>query len=68
MNDNLPIIKICEKCGASFSCNANEIEKCFCYSIILSKEAISKINTEFSNCLCEKCLIHYSEIQNYTSS
>ncbi|MBK6835685.1 MAG: hypothetical protein IPG89_15980 [Bacteroidetes bacterium] len=44
------------------------MEKCFCYSIILSKEAISKINTEFSNCLCEKCLIHYSEIQNYTSS
>lgn len=57
-------VKVCECCGESFICNANDIVNCFCYTIPLNQSTLNKIREKHSNCLCEKCLMKLSEQKN----
>ncbi len=50
-----PETKICEVCGAKFSCGAN-IGKCWCFEIELKTETLTELREDYKNCLCENCL------------
>lgn len=47
--------KICEACGADFSCGARA-EKCWCFKIELSDETLGRLEKEYKSCLCAQCL------------
>ncbi len=48
----------CEKCGDSFSCGVNDMDKpCWCVSAPKLKE----IPIQYNDCLCPKCLISYKD-------
>lgn len=55
--------KICESCGKDFSCGS-QTEKCWCFRIDLSDEALSKLQKDFKSCLCEDCLMSH-ELHKY---
>lgn len=46
----------CKRCNAPFECKANDINKCQCNSIVLSKEIEAVIKKLYNGCLCIKCL------------
>ncbi len=48
--------KICEACGAQFTCLANDIANCFCNKMSLSKQTLQQIKNKYAKCLCENCL------------
>jgi hypothetical protein len=50
-----PETKTCESCGAQFSCGANT-EKCWCFAVDLSADALAKLQEDFKSCLCKDCL------------
>ncbi len=64
MNEPVKNLKRCERCGASFKCNANDISNCFCKSIALSEKATETITKNFKYCLCETCL-HYFQVKTH---
>ncbi|PJZ69947.1 hypothetical protein CH373_13110 [Leptospira perolatii] len=47
--------KKCSKCSAPFLC-CNEEPGCWCEDVNLTSETLIRLRTEYSNCLCEKCL------------
>jgi hypothetical protein len=49
------MLKKCSKCGAEFSCGANE-GKCWCMEVQLSEEILNALKTEYDDCLCDSCL------------
>jgi len=53
--------KKCERCGASFKCDVNNINKCFCSKIELSEKAKETIVKYFKESLCESCLHFFQE-------
>lgn len=54
------IVKVCECCKSDFSCNAQDIKNCFCYTIQLNEEIQSLISKKYKDCLCEDCLLKLS--------
>ncbi len=51
----------CEICGAKFTCNAKDIESCFCNKIVLPEEISEQIKNKYSRCLCEVCLQNFTK-------
>ncbi len=49
------MLKKCNNCKSDFNCNANNINKCWCIKIEVSKEFLEKVNRDYSGCLCKKC-------------
>lgn len=47
--------KICGSCGDSFGCGA-KFEECWCAEVKLTETAAKNLNTNFTDCLCPKCL------------
>lgn len=45
--------KTCESCGTVFPCQPGS---CWCDNVDLSDEALRKLEKEYKDCLCEKCL------------
>ncbi|MBK6750430.1 MAG: cysteine-rich CWC family protein [Pyrinomonadaceae bacterium] len=48
-------IKICESCGESFGCGA-KLDGCWCFDIEIPAAAATVLKSQFSDCLCPKCL------------
>ncbi|EGV16765.1 cysteine-rich CWC family protein [Thiocapsa marina] len=49
-------IKTCPRCGSSFECKANRVERCGCLSVVLSAEALEYLGDRYGDCLCVACL------------
>lgn len=54
-------LKVCERCGVNFECNASDIKACFCYVIPLSENTRKEIKEKYSDCLCADCLIGFDK-------
>ncbi len=48
--------KICPKCKTEFDCYPEDISKCHCSKVVLSKDAQKAIKKEYKDCLCNACL------------
>ncbi len=48
--------KICPICKAEFDCYPEDISKCHCSKVSLSKAAKEAIAKEYKDCLCNDCL------------
>lgn len=48
--------KLCEKCGDSFECRADNIALCHCNNVVLSNFQMDEIQKKYKNCLCKNCL------------
>jgi len=55
-SENLKIQKICERCGATFECNAGNIQHCACNKIVIPEELRTEISSRYKDCLCVNCL------------
>jgi len=53
--------KLCPRCGNSFDCLHNEIANCHCVSIVLTENQREFIKQNYSDCLCNKCLLEIKE-------
>ncbi|MBQ5648146.1 MAG: cysteine-rich CWC family protein [Alistipes sp.] len=54
--------KICPRCGASFDCmHDQDMSRCHCSSVTLTSNQRDKIKALYNDCLCRRCLLHYSE-------
>lgn len=53
MQTSVRRIKICERCGRSFGCDAGG---CWCSSVELSAATLEQLQRMFSDCLCPDCL------------
>jgi hypothetical protein len=45
----------CEACGEEFACGAT-LKGCWCSEVTLSEATRAELRSQFSGCLCEKCL------------
>ena len=52
-----PEIKYCPKCNLQFECNAENITQCQCYHIVLTPAQHEYIAANYSDCLCNNCLV-----------
>jgi len=52
---NAPAQKTCEACGEKFSCSASAAT-CWCESVKLDRNTLSKLRARYSDCLCPRCL------------
>jgi hypothetical protein len=50
-------VKSCPKCGVCFICKQNSIHLCHCSRIDISEELAAEIKSNYSDCLCESCLL-----------
>jgi hypothetical protein len=48
--------KTCPRCGGSFVCKANSVERCDCRSVVLTRAASAQIRKRYDGCLCMACL------------
>ncbi len=48
-----PKHKTCESCGATFLCQQGA---CWCDAVELRPDALERLQSEYSDCLCEACL------------
>jgi len=51
----------CPRCQLAFTCNAGNIDQCFCRNISLHAEEIHYLSAHYSACLCRECLRHLKE-------
>lgn len=58
-------IKRCPRCGSSFECKANRVERCDCLGVTLCDAALEELSTHYEDCLCVPCL---REINNLFES
>lgn len=49
--------KKCPRCNTSFECKTGDILKCQCYGIELSVAEEAFIKSNYSDCLCNTCLL-----------
>jgi hypothetical protein len=54
---------ICPKCESNFLCGRSE-KACWCQSMTLSHDTLTKLQKEFKGCLCPHCLEQYSDKTN----
>jgi len=52
--------KICEACGATFTCSASNAG-CWCTDVELSGGALAELRERFRDCLCPRCLPRESQ-------
>ncbi|MGD0402529.1 MAG: cysteine-rich CWC family protein [Candidatus Acidiferrales bacterium] len=52
---NTPAQKACAACGEKFSCSASAAS-CWCESVKLEPNTLSKLRARYSDCLCPRCL------------
>jgi len=55
MTEQKPDPKVCGSCGESFGCGA-KLEGCWCAEVKLQEATVAKLNAQYSDCLCRKCL------------
>ena len=48
--------KYCPKCNNAFICRSENIAKCPCNAVNLSKSTVQFLKTTFYDCLCKNCL------------
>ncbi len=54
--------KICPRCGVSFDCmHDQDMSRCHCSYVTLTSNQRNKIKALYNDCLCRRCLLHYSE-------
>jgi hypothetical protein len=51
----------CPRCKQPFICNPNNIVACDCSKIQLSTEEIAYVAKQYSNCVCNTCLLHLKD-------
>jgi hypothetical protein len=44
----------CARCGEEFGCSKSP--RCWCYEFDLPADVLTKIESVYEGCLCEKCL------------
>ncbi len=49
-------IKTCPRCGLSFRCMANLVERCDCALVDLAPSTLHDIRALYDDCLCVACL------------
>jgi hypothetical protein len=54
--------QFCARCGHSFQCNKETIEKCDCSLVKLDEATIKFLKSTNYSCLCTECLVHYDEL------
>ncbi|MBL7931502.1 MAG: cysteine-rich CWC family protein [Bacteroidia bacterium] len=47
---------ICVRCQTSITCLPNDISRCDCNKVTLTTEEYRYINSQYQNCVCNKCL------------
>ncbi|MDD4819945.1 MAG: cysteine-rich CWC family protein [Flavobacteriales bacterium] len=48
--------KTCPRCGKTFECRHQEIDKCWCMSQAIEPDALAYISGEYTGCLCKDCI------------
>ncbi len=61
MSDNSTNNTNCQRCHQPFICNAADIAACDCSKIQLSFEETQYIVKQYSNCVCNTCLLHLKD-------
>jgi hypothetical protein len=61
LGDGSSALRVCARCGASFSCGAalfcdGEVGSCWCESVAVRPAALTRLREQFADCLCEGCL------------
>lgn len=51
----------CPRCQHIFICNPTNIAECACSKIELSFNETQYIATQYSNCVCNTCLLHLKD-------
>jgi hypothetical protein len=51
----------CERCQQTFICDPTNIAACDCSKIKLSAEEITYFAKQYSNCVCNTCLLHLKD-------
>jgi hypothetical protein len=51
----------CPRCKQPFICNPTNIAACDCSKIQLSVEEIAYVAKQYSNCVCNTCLLHLKD-------
>ncbi len=46
----------CPRCGGSTQCNVDDIARCWCTQLYLSRGEREYIADRYEDCLCENCL------------
>ena len=49
-------VKYCQRCGTSITCKVEDIQNCFCNTVVLNEQVKHSIAQNFDDCLCETCL------------
>jgi len=49
-------LKVCPRCNTRFKCNGASIESCQCNNINLALKLRKQLTTQYSDCLCGRCL------------
>lgn len=52
----MPVLKHCPRCGAEFTCNAEDKWHCQCAQVKLSAATYSYLAAHYTDCLCVNCL------------
>ncbi|MCC6182389.1 MAG: cysteine-rich CWC family protein [Bacteroidia bacterium] len=48
---------LCARCHQSFECKPHDISNCHCSTVALSDEELKFIASQYSNCICNTCLL-----------
>lgn len=52
---------VCESCGESFSCGAqNSAASCWCAEVELTEQARAALRGQYKSCLCRACLERFA--------
>ena len=52
---------MCDRCKQTFICNPTNIAACACSKIQLTAEEISYVAKQYTNCVCNTCLLHLKD-------
>lgn len=55
------VIKHCPRCGAEFTCKAEDKWHCQCAQVKLSASVCAYLSAHYTDCLCVKCLQELSQ-------
>lgn len=53
--------KTCKRCQQLFICNPTDIAACGCRQIYLTPDELSFVATQYSDCVCNTCLLHLKD-------
>lgn len=58
--------RTCEACGARFNCGAAR-NSCWCFGVQLTEDGRQRLQKSFRSCVCQACLLKYSQNPNSVS-